>query len=171
MRGSSFLLSMAFLLASACASAPRNAADPADHTADERTIMERSRAVFDAEHTGDRSALEELFAPDYRYLSSVGNPDRPKDAELSEQLGVRVESYAIEHARIVWLSPESVALHYFAHQRLHRLSDGRVICPYSGAEEGWARRDGVWKMVTRTEWLVGATRAPACADTSGTRAQ
>lgn len=166
MRGSS-LLPIVLLLATACASAPRNASDPADRAAAERTIIARSRAVFDAEHSADRAALGELFAPDYRYLSSIGNPDRPKDAELAEQLGVRVESYSVEHARIVWLTPESAALHYFAHQRLRRPRDGRVICPYSGAMEGWARRDGAWTMITRTEWLVGAVRPPACADSAG----
>lgn len=167
MRGSSFLLSMAFLFASACASAPRNAGDPADHAAAERAIIARSRAVFDAERSGDRGALEDLFAPDYRYLSSVGNPDRPKDAELQDVLGVRVESYTFDRPRIVWLSPESAVLHYFTHQRLRRVSDGRLICPYSGAMEAWTQRDGAWRMVTRSEWLIGAARAPSCADSTG----
>lgn len=156
------LPTLVLLLTTGCASTARNASDPVDHATDERTIMAQSRAIWDAERTGDGATLERIWAPDFRYLSSIGNPDRPRDAELPEMLAVRVESYTIEHPRIVWLSREAAALHYFAHQRIRRVSDGRVICPYTGTMEGWARRDGAWRMVTRTEWLVGAVKAPAC---------
>lgn len=133
----------------------------------EAAVLASSRSVFEAGQAQDRQVTEKLLrkilAPEYRYMSSVGShPDRNKEEEVRLQLGVPVVSFAIEHPRFTWLGPDAVLLQYVAHQRLR--SEGKEICPFSGAVEAWSMRSSKWQLVMRTEWLIGGRETLTCKD-------
>lgn len=154
-------LAVLAMLAGGCASPSPGGAEErllADRTA----IAERSRAMFEAERTGDRKALDELMGEDFRYLSSTGKQDRAKGEEINLQAGVEVLEYTIVNPRVTPITADVAVLHYFAHQRLRKRGEGAIICPYSGSMEAWRREGGSWRITARTEWLVSWDSGPQC---------
>lgn len=130
---------------------------------DREAIVARSRAVVEAEQRGDRAALDDLMAGDYRYLSSVGRADRSKAEEIDHQMDFEVVAFSIEKVRVAPLAADMAVVHSFIHQQVRRRSTGEMVCPYGGSMEAWRRDIGAWRLVARTEWLVSWDASPGCA--------
>lgn len=155
-------ISLGLLALAGCAPATR--VDLGTEPTLEAEIAAKSRGIFEAEQSGDRSALDALLSDRYRYLSSIGGKDRSKTEEIQLQLGVRVETFKIEDVRVVRLNRDYAQLTYVAHQRL--VTAEKTICPRSGALETWSQERRGWRIVTRTEWLIGDAKSLICPSAS-----
>lgn len=120
------------------------------------------RQLWAAELRRDRAGVDSLIAPEYVYLSNRAQ-DRTKAEDLDLRFGphVTLEAYELHSPRTVRVAADVIALHYLADQRIRE--DSVRICPHTGTSETWARRGGQWRLTTRTEYLLGAARPPACA--------
>lgn len=125
--------------------------------------MDLERAIWAAERRRDRVGVDSLLAPDYVYLSAIARRDRSGAEDLALRFGPHVvlEDYTLHGLRTARVSSDVIALHFVADQRIR--SDSVLICPHTGTSETWARRAGRWRLVTRTEYLIGGERPPRCA--------
>lgn len=133
-----------------------------DRKAEEAVVFGRSRAEFEAIRRRDRAGAEALLAPDFVYLSAIARRDRNRTEEMDENWGVQLLSYEIEKPRAVWIDKKAVVIHYLV--RMSLVWQGKEVCPHSGVTESWSKRGQSWLMVTRTEYLLGATTPPPCVE-------
>jgi hypothetical protein len=118
------------------------------------SLREAEAGLWRAVQRQDSAAFDRILAPDYVYLSSLGRKDRDKATEIGMHIGsgLRLDSIDLSHWRARWVSDSVAVLDYLS--KAWGAVGGQRDSQFAGALAIWARRQGEWRVVARTEWAV-----------------
>ena len=117
--------------------------------ASDQTIINNSRATWEAYKNRNRAAMKALTAPEYASYSLTGPSNLKQDIDTIDKL--TIESYTIDEPKVTWVTKDVAILRYKCN--LKGSYDGKQFAPVY-ATEVWVNRGGKWQIVSYQETPV-----------------
>jgi hypothetical protein len=117
--------------------------------ASDQTIINNSRAVWEAYKNRNIAAMKALTAPEYASNAVTGPSDLKQDIDTIDKL--TIERYTIDDPKVTWVTKDVAILRYKAD--LKGSYDGKPFGP-AYATEVWVNRGGRWQIVSYQETPV-----------------
>ena len=140
------LLAVATLSGAATRVSAQSKAKAADS---DQTIIDNSRATWEAYKSRDVAAMKALTAKEYASNAVTGPSTLQQDIDTIDKL--TIESYSIDEPKVTWVTKDVAILRYKAN--LKGSYDGKPFGP-AYATEVWVNRGGKWQIVSYQETPV-----------------
>jgi hypothetical protein len=140
------LLAIASLLGAASRASAQTTAKAADS---DQTIIDNSRATWEAYKSRNIAAMKALTAKEYASNAVTGPSTLQQDIDTIDKL--TIESYTIDEPKVTWVTKDVAILRYKAD--LKGSYDGKPFGP-AYATEVWVKRGGKWQIVSYQETPV-----------------
>jgi hypothetical protein len=140
------LLAIASLLGAASRASAQTTAKAADS---DQTIIDNSRATWEAYKSRNIAAMKALTAKEYASNAVTGPSTLQQDIDTIDKL--TIESYTIDGPKVTWVTKDVAILRYKAD--LKGSYDGKPFGP-AYATEVWVKRGGKWQIVSYQETPV-----------------
>jgi hypothetical protein len=124
-------------------------ANSAQGTDLDRTIIGKSKEVWEAYKSRNVAAIKALTGEDYVAYTQAGPSNLQQDIATIEKL--KIESYTIDDAKVMKPTKDVAILRYKCD--LKGSMDGKPFRPVY-ATEVWVNRGGKWQIVSYSETLV-----------------
>jgi hypothetical protein len=140
------LLAVASLFGAASRASAQTTAKAADS---DQTIINNSRATWEAYKSRNIAAMKALTAKEYASNAVTGPSTLQQDIDTIDKL--TIESYTIDEPKVTWVTKDVAILRYKAD--LKGSYDGKPFGP-AYATEVWVKRGGKWQIVSYQETPV-----------------
>ena len=140
------LLAIASLFGAASRASAQTTAKAADS---DQTIIDNSRATWEAYKSRNIAAMKALTAKEYASNAVTGPSTLQQDIDTIDKL--TIESYTIDEPKVTWVTKDVAILRYKAD--LKGSYDGKPFGP-AYATEVWVKRGGKWQIVSYQETPV-----------------
>ena len=140
------LLAVASLFGAASRASAQTTAKAADS---DQTIIDNSRATWEAYKSRNIAAMKALTAKEYASNAVTGPSNLQQDIDTIDKL--TIESYTIDEPKVTWVTKDVAILRYKAD--LKGSYDGKPFGP-AYATEVWVKRGGKWQIVSYQETSV-----------------
>jgi hypothetical protein len=117
--------------------------------ASDQTIINNSRATWEAYKNRNRAAMKALTAPEYASNAVTGPSNLQMDIDTIDKL--TIERYTIDDPKVTWVTKDVAVLRYKAD--LKGNYDGKPFGPVY-ATEVWVNRGGKWQIISYQETPV-----------------
>jgi hypothetical protein len=115
----------------------------------DQTIINNSRATWEAYKSKDIAAMKALTAKEYASNAVTGPSTLQQDIDTIDKL--TIESYSIDEPKVTWVTKDVAILRYKAD--LKGSYAGKPFGP-AYATEVWVNRGGKWQIVSYQETPV-----------------
>ena len=140
------LLAVASLFGAAGRASAQTTAKAADS---DQTIINNSRATWEAYKSRNIAAMKALTAKEYASNAVTGPSTLQQDIDTIDKL--TIESYSIDEPKVTWVTKDVAILRYKAN--LKGSYDGKPFGP-AYATEVWVNRGSKWQIVSYQETPV-----------------
>jgi hypothetical protein len=140
------LLAIASLFGAASRASAQTTAKAADS---DQTIIDNSRATWEAYKSRNIAAMKALTAKEYASNAVTGPSTLQQDIDTIDKL--TIESYTIDEPKVTWVTKDVAILRYKA--ALKGSYEGKPFGP-AYATEVWVKRGGKWQIVSYQETPV-----------------
>jgi|SRR6266850_4523224 len=117
--------------------------------ASDQTIINNSRATWEAYKNRNRAAMKTLTAPEYASNAVTGPSNLKDDIDTINKL--TIDRYTIDDPKVTWVTKDVAILRYRAD--LKGNFDGKPFGPVY-ATEVWVNRGGKWQIISYQETPV-----------------
>jgi hypothetical protein len=147
MRKTLRLIVIALLAVASLSGAPTGAtAQSKSKGPSDQTIIDNSRATWEAYKNRNIAAMKALTAAEYMSNAVTGPSNLKQDIDTIDKL--TIESYTIDEPKVTWVTKDVAILRYKAD--LKGSYDGKPFGPVY-ATEVWVNRGGKWQILSYQE--------------------
>jgi hypothetical protein len=117
--------------------------------ASDQTIINNSRATWEAYKSRNTAAIKTLTAKEYVSYTQAGPSNLQQDIDTIDKL--TIESYSIDEPKVTWVTKDVAILRYKCN--LKGSYEGKQFGPVF-ATEVWVNRGGKWQIISYQETPV-----------------